>query len=359
MRMSIQKSAWKRALAAACALACLLAFAIPPARAAQQEIPDFCQPILEAWGATNEKELQDAVLAYWEENQPRDWKSLHKTIKKPVVIRFGGTTKELIQTHKEWDIAIVSSREADLQKLLDAGMLIIRGGSPNNEAALHQWCLPEAVQEKLPQHPLYYFAVYCYQYNAETDEAVFLVCNQKKRPLRATATWARQMLERRSHGKVRALEGICRKIDCECFGMPELSFTEEDLLARPDEWDWAFLRIAKDDRLERLDAAGLLYDFSQDEYWANRKPEWKEPAGIWSADGRMIAVPYGELIYNGPNEISIFVVNAQSQSLPKALAYAKHYVKGREWGYSDYEDPEIVKKYNDHSVAIFKENVDW
>lgn len=338
--------------------ALLIVYILIPAYAAN-DVPTYCLPILDAWNATSEKELQDAVLSHWEENQPNDWASLHKTIKKTVAIRFGGTTKELIKDHKEWDIAVVSSKEVDLQKLLDANLLINKGGTPQDETALHQWCLPEAVQEKLPQHPLYYFAVYCYQYDAQTDEAIFLVCNQKKRPLRATATWARQMLERRSPEQVRALEGICRKVDCECFGMPELSFTEEDLLAHPNEWDWAFLRIDKDDKLGKLDAAGLLYDFSQDEYWTSRKPEWKEPTGIWSADGRMIAIPYGELIYNGPNEISVFVVNAQSPVLPKALAYAKHFIKGAEWSYSYYQDPEIVKTYNDHSVAIFKKDVDW
>jgi len=353
--MSILKSNGKLFWAVVCLLACVSL----PVHAAQQGIPDFCKPVLQAWGAGNEQELQQAILAYWEENQPNDWASLHKTIKKTVAIRFGGTTKELIRDHKEWDIAVVSSKEVDLQKLLDANLLINRGGTPQDETALHQWCLPEAVQEKLPQHPLYSFAVYCYQYDAQTDEAIFLVCNQKKRPLRATATWARQMLERRSPEPIRALEGICRKVDCECFGMPELSFTEEDLLAHPDEWDWAFLRTHKDDTLGKLDAAGLLYDFSQDEYWAGRKPEWKEPAGIWSADGRMIAIPYGELIYNGPNEISLFVVNAQSPALPKALAYAKHFLKGAEWSYSYQQDPEIVKTYNDHSVAIFKKDVDW
>ena len=315
--MSISKFICKRSLAAVCALVCLLACISLPAGAAQKEIPDFCMPILLDWGATNEKELQNALLTYWEENQPNDWASLHKTIKKTVAIRFGGTTKELIRDHKEWDIAIVSSKEVNLQKLLNANMLINRGGSPQDEAALHQWCLPEAVQEKLPQHPVYSFAVYCYQYDAQTDEAIFLVCNQKKRPLRATATWARQLLERRSPEQVRALEGLCRKVDCECFGMPELSFTEEDLLSHPGEWDWAFLRTDKGDKLEKLDAAGLLYDFSKDEYWVSRKPEWKEPAGLWS----MIAVPYGELIYNKPKEISLFVVNAQSPALPKALAY--------------------------------------
>ena len=62
MRMSAQKATWQHALAAACALVCLLAFAVLPVHATQKEIPDFCKPILEAWGANNAKELMEAVL---------------------------------------------------------------------------------------------------------------------------------------------------------------------------------------------------------------------------------------------------------------------------------------------------------
>ena len=92
--MSILESNRKRAFAVACTLVCVLACICLPAGAAQKEIPAFCMPILLDWGATNEKELQNALLTYWEENQPNDWASLHKTIKKMVAIRFGGTTKK-------------------------------------------------------------------------------------------------------------------------------------------------------------------------------------------------------------------------------------------------------------------------
>ena len=333
-----------------------------PAYAAQKEIPDFCKPILESWGATNAKELTAAILDYWEKAQPKHWKGLHKTIKKPVAIRFGGNTKQLIKDAKNWDIAIVSSKEVDMQKLLDAGVLIKRGASPCNETALYQWCLSEAVQAKLPQHELYYYAVYCYSYDGATDEAVFLVCNKKGRPLRATVTWAWQILARRTPEQVRAVEGISRTFDWERFAMPELSATQEELIEHPDAWDWAFLRVKQGEKLEKLDQAGLLYDFAQDEYWASRAPEWEAPNGLFSDDGRMIAIPYVDRIYDGAGEMSLFVVNAHSSVLSNALAYAKHYIKTYEWDDQlpiYYENPEIVKKYNDHSVGIFKKDIDW
>ncbi|MEG0504410.1 MAG: hypothetical protein RR547_07160 [Raoultibacter sp.] len=230
---------------------------------------------------------------------------------------------------------------------------------------------PEAVQKKLPQDPLYYYYVYCFSYHAETDEAVFVVCNEKDRPpIPWQKRWVRQIIEHRSADQVRVLEGLCRKIDWDNFGMPELSDTEQDLVANPTEWDWAFLRINKADRLKNLDQAGLLYDFSQDEYFANQDPqwEWEEPSGIWSADGsRMLAIPYHEWNYNAENEISVFVVNAKSPVLARALAYAKHYIKCNEWNEygrdTYYSNPEEMKQYlSDYEIgylAILKKDVDW
>lgn len=344
------------------ALCCLLLCIAAPASAAQKEIPDFCKPILESWGATNEKELQQAILTYWEENQPKGWNGIHKTIKKPVAIRFGGNTKQLIKDAKNWDIAIVSSKEVDTQELMDAGVLINRGASPDDETAFHQWRLSETIQAKLPQHELYYYAVYCYSYDDATDEAIFLVCNQKGRPLRATVTWAWQILERRTPEQVRAVEGICSTFDWERFAMPELSATQDELIEHPDAWDWAFLRVKQGEKLEKLDQAGLLYDFAQDEYWANRASKCKLPNGLFSDDGRMIAIPYVNSIYDGADEMSLFVVNAHSNVLSSALAYAKHYIKTYEWEYQlprSYENPEMIKKYNDHSIGIFKKDIDW
>ncbi|MEG0639685.1 MAG: hypothetical protein RR824_06550, partial [Clostridia bacterium] len=38
-----------------------------------------------------------------------------------------------------------------------------------------QWANPEAVQQKLPNEPMYHHCVYCYDYNSETDEAIFVI----------------------------------------------------------------------------------------------------------------------------------------------------------------------------------------
>lgn len=362
----------KRFMALGLAL-CLLVGLTRPAAADKQEIPDFCKPILEAWGATNEKELQQAILTYWEDNNPKEWPTMHKGAKTPVSFWFGGTTRELIKNHKKWDVAIVSSKEVDLQELADAGVIILNehDGCPCSREAYDQWLYPKKVQQMLPKHPLYYYHVYCYRYDIQTNEAIFLLCNSRHRPTRWYNHWITQILESRTPSEVRAVEGIRRMRDWAEFAMPELSASEADLVAHPKEWDWAFLRIHKEDKLEKLDAAGLLYDFAQDEYWANRDPQWVEwsgPSGIKTADGRMIAIPYPETNHNGPDEISVFVVNAQSSVRERALAYSKHFIMGLEWldyGKHTYksdwkEIKKYYKKYNSESYGmILKEDVNW
>ena len=329
-----------------------------------KSIPDFCLPILSKWKASNEDELQKAILEYWESNQPQEWNNLHKGAKVPPSFQFGGSTKDLIANQKKWDIAIVSSKDVNLQQLADAGCIIRQEGHPLDRFALHQWLLPRAVQNMMPEHPLYYYAVYCYAYEYATNEAIFIICNEKdpSKYIRYNP-WALALLQSRSADQTRAVEGICRTVDWAAFEMPELSFTEEDLIEHARDWDWAILHIHKGYRLEKLDAAGLLYNFSQDEYWTNRNPEWKrgDPTMVFSKDGRIIAIPDGESLHNGPNEHSVFVINAKSQVIQQALAYAKHYIQSYDWANSleSFCNPELQKKYGEGSLAILKEDVDW
>lgn len=100
--------------------------------------------------------------------------------------------------------------------------------------------------------------------------------------------------------------------------MPEMSFSEDELIEHPDEWDWAVVRINKDYKLDKLDAAGLLYDFSQHEYWRERNPDWEWPSAIWNEDGEMIAVPYHDYNYDDANSLTAMVVNAKSSVISRA-----------------------------------------
>ena len=75
----------------------------------QAVIPDFCKSILDRWGATNGKELAQAVLDHWYQTQPIAAPRFHYSITTMPRFRLGGTTKELIRSKKDWDVAIVSS----------------------------------------------------------------------------------------------------------------------------------------------------------------------------------------------------------------------------------------------------------
>lgn len=345
---------------------CLLlpSFALAKSKPKEQPIPDFCKPILEAWGATNAKELAESIRTHWRENATKDWaQSLYTEKNRPLAFKLGGATQELIASHKEWDIAIVSSKEVDLQKLADEGVIIPYPYEPASELCLNHWLLPERVQKKLPVHPIYEYVVYCYDYNVQTDEAVFLICNDKHRPAGSREGWATQILKRRDINKTRALEDLCRVNDWTQEGVQQ--WTMEDLLEKQDDWDWACLRIDENDKLEILDQAGLLYDFSQDAYWVDREPDWDEPKGLFSADGRMIAIPYDPFVTGEyePNTIIVFVINAKNAFSLSALEYAKHFVKSYEWIHhvvkTDWSDPDIEKKYGEHSICIYKDQVDW
>ena len=96
------------------------------------------------------------------------------------------------------------------------------------------------------------------------------------------------------------------------------------------------------------------------------------PASICSADGRMIAIPYADHTYIYGNNIYVFVVNAKSPVLSNALAYAKHFIKTKEWyeygrwlKHSDFAE---IKKYNEiykkraddgKTFGILKSDIDW
>ena len=349
----------------------------------QAVIPDFCKPILDRWGATNGKELAQAVLDHWYQTQPVAAPRFHYSITTLPRFRLGGTTKELIRSKKDWDVAIVSSKDVDLQALADAGVLYCFKNSdfhPDNDRAYSQWLYPAAVQEKLPKHPLFYYHVFCYSYDEQTDEAVFFVYNTRYKGWRRDV-YTQQIFEARTADEIRAVEGICRTLDWEWDDMPELMRREDWLAEHPTEWDWAILRIDPDDKLEKLSAAGLLYDFSQDPYWTKRAPKWEvywnwvgeknrvTPVSVYNDQGQLIAIPYivdmGDLYVD---KITVFAVNAKSPCLDRALAFSKHYIKSKEWmAYERYDyqiDVKEIKKYlpwwgEQSAGAIFKEDMDW
>lgn len=327
-------------------------------------IPDYCVPILETWDAKDAKELRLRVLEYWESSATKI--SGHYGPKsKPLNIRFGGTTKELIDDKANWDLAIVSSKEVDLQALADEGLIMSYGNGPFFEESLHQWLLPEQVQNKLPVHPIELYCIYCYAYDPQTDEATFLICQEnigrKKNSPRAPATFANQIIASRSAEQMRALEGICRVNN---WVLEDGAvWTVDDLLQNPEDWDVADLLIRDESELAALYQAGLLADFSQDRYWLERDMNWPVPSGIFSDDGTLIAIPYVQLNPDA-GTFRVLIVNEHAPNSSQALDYVKHFVKSYEWIYSfisgeKTEETDVPKEIQKYGICIYKDHVDW
>lgn len=335
-----------------------LCFCLATFACAQETDAIYYAPILEDWGATNAQDLYQRILDYW--GDASDWEKTYTTRRRPMSIRLGGTRNELIDDHHEWDIAVVSSKDIDLQALANEGVICRFSYIPDDRVAVHQWLLPEAVQRKLPVHPLYSYDIFCYSYDVETDEAVLILCNDKDRPGYSRRGCAFQLLKGRTAHETRAVEGLCRANERTQEGVPER--TVDELLQSPEDWDYAELFVEGPEDLVPLDQAGFLYDFSQSPYWVERAPQWSLPNGLFSQDGRMIAIPHDPFAPSN-HGIRCFIVNANTPDLSRCLAYAEHLVKSCEWVYkvvkTEWIDEDIVEKYGDRSVCIYKDEVDW
>ena len=78
----------------------------------------------------------------------------------------------------------------------------------------------------------------------------------------------------------------------------------------------------------------------------------------------MIAIPFDRITGSdtSPHSMRVFIVNAKSPNLARTLEYAKHFIKCCEWIYdipADWRNVEIEKKYGEHSICIYKDDVDW
>ncbi len=335
--------------------------ALAKGKAKDEPIPDFCKPILEAWNATTAEELLLSILECQKNDSPEEPPASFTPKYRPCNIRFGGTTQELIKDKKNWDLAIVSSKAVDLQKLASEGLIMQTYYNPAKYFATNQWLVPEKLQLLLPNYSSMLYYVYYYDYQEQTNDATLLICQadigQKKNHPRTPYLVAFELMKRRSAAEARSVEGIYRVEN----------WTEEDLLTRVDEWDVATIIIDADDRLIKLDEAGLLYDFSQDSYFHSRapirpfapsiikygdKPYHELPNGIFSDDGRMIGIPteaVEEDRYTGL--LGVTIMNAKSPFLKRAYTYVAHYIKSLEWFWI-YAD-------NDNNSSISKDKMDW
>ncbi len=320
--------------------------------------------ILNAWNAKDGKELRLRILDYWNEHSDGTHFSW------PLNIRLGGTTVDLINEPESWDLAIVSSKDVDLQELADAGLIKAAGFFPADEVALFQWLLPHYLKDIFPVDPILMYSVYCYDYDAQTDDATLLICQadigSKKNSPRVPDVFSTPILNRRTAAQIRSVEGIVR-VRCSVNGRKLFSpsdgrdWTLQDLIRNPSEWDVAEIAISDISELASLDEAGLLYDFSSDPYLSSRNTtNMPIPTSLYSEDGRLIAIPFA--IWDEGNWV--MVVNPMAVDIPLALDYIAYYIKSQEWGYDfilgvktrEKDVPEEIRKYG---ICMYKDEIDW
>ena len=285
-------------------------------------------PILQDWDASTAEELRLNIIEHWKSIDttpdnasawsPRIW---------PLAIRFGGTTKELIDDKKNWQLAIVSSKDVNLQELVDNGIIdALEGRSAANVTALYTWLLPDTFSYLKDPNKL--MNVFVYDYNSQTDDATLLICQpvpQRENPPMARL-FAEEIMWKRSADIARAVQGIRVIPD-------RAKWTEEDFFAYCDEWDVGILRVKEDQLPSILDQTGLLYNFSQIDYFASRPSvdmprHLKDiPNGIFNANNQMIGIPCIILHVSDPDAVGMLIVNAKSSAIERSLLFAEHYIR--------------------------------
>lgn len=328
----------------------ILLFSCAYATAASAECTTACiEEILNTWKASTPGELHENICQYWMDNETH-YPDAYAAEYRPCNIMLGVTTQDLVNTGNRWDLAIVSSKDVDLEYLVDHGLIADFGFCPDYELALHQWRAREHLQAMLPEHPLLIYFVYFYDYDEVNDEATLLICRDRR-----GESFATEILRHRSASQVRRVERI-RGIT----SLHDSAWRENEMLSHSSEWDYAQVSVFSEDDLICMTEAELLFDFSSNNYFASRdglNVIWdgyrSSPSGIYR-NGKMVGIPCCPVRNEYGNQELVLVVNAQSPYVKEALRYAEHYIKSVEW--SCEQEHEMIWPY---SVCIYKDKVDW
>lgn len=91
--------------------------------------------------------------------------------------------------------------------------------------------------------------------------------------------------------------------------------------------------------------------------------------GVYSDDGRLIAIPYAQDVPYDPNRepnlyphpYQVVVINSRSVDLELSMAYEKRWIQSYEWHYDRIQHPAysegVPKKYG--YFVIRKEDMTW
>ena len=242
----------------------------------------------------------------------------------------------------------------DLQRLADEGLLREEGYRPSSSLATLQWLYPDWVQAQLPEHPYLLYEGYCYDFDEATQDVTWLVAkrNPTYNDVRSPDRLAGVLINGRSTALERKTQTIARAVWTD--------WTVDDLLAWPDDWDIANISLASYDDRDKLDQAGLLYDFNHDPFWATRDMDWPVPMGVYSDDGRLIAIPYAQEVPYDPNRepnlyphpYQVVVINSRSVDLELSMAYEKRWIQSYEWHYDRIQHPAYSEGYPRNTVIL-------
>ncbi|MEG1092546.1 MAG: hypothetical protein RSE38_14510 [Acinetobacter sp.] len=285
-------------------------------------IPERFNSFFVSCGVHNEEELFDMAIKYMKISESEYAERYVKWRQNdPIKVQYGATTKELI-SNKKWDIAIVSSKDVDLQALADKKLIYYDEFGPW-EPACRQCLLPEALVSILPNKDKpWAYLIHIFDYDPQRNDATLLIVNTKNN---VESLVQEAVMDARPAELVRNLEGINRV----------KHWTIDQLIEKQENWDTAVLDLLVTDEqlpeeLRRLDEAGLLYDLSQSNFLASRsdvkfKSDYRTmPKGIFSKDGRMVAIPYSpHYTYETEDEHHLFIVNKKSVYIENAIKYGE------------------------------------
>ena len=98
---------------------CLLLGTTAMAAKEEQPIPERFASVMEVCNATTAAEMHQHLIDYINAT----WADYYTTSNLPFPVRFGGTTEDLIADKRNWAMAVVSTKDVDIQKLLDSNMI--------------------------------------------------------------------------------------------------------------------------------------------------------------------------------------------------------------------------------------------
>ena len=155
---------------------CLLLGTTAMAAKEEQPIPERFASVMEVCNATTAEEMHQHLIDYINAT----WADYYTTSNLPFPVRFGGTTEDLIADKRNWAMAVVSTKDVDIQKLLDSNMIKHWSFSSSDPSVLSLWLIPPALRPYRPKDLTQSYDIFYFDYDAQTDDVRLLQRLRKK-----------------------------------------------------------------------------------------------------------------------------------------------------------------------------------